>query len=190
MTKCFAVKNIHSLPTSRPRIHLQYDMGGVPISARRPYRVVGIYCLRRHSLGIRTTTISTMLPVLLSRIIMTNGWLNISPLGAPPISLDVTEATLVPSSYNDRNVACCIPIGLLRPKPSNFLFLRSIPLLQMYLSILPDDSIVILGKYTFTDSCSPRSKAFDTSICFNDGKISLVVFLMPFPLRGRAKIAE
>lgn len=190
MTKCFAVKNIHSLPTSRHRIHLQYDMGGVPISARRPYRVVEIYYLRRHSLGIRTTAISTMLPVLLSRIIMTNGWLNISPLGAPPISLDVTEATLVPSSYNDRNVACCIPIGLLRPKPSNFLFLRSIPLLQMYLSILPDDSIVILGKYTFTDSCSPRSKAFDTSICFNDGKISLVVFLMPFPLRGRAKIAE
>ena len=123
MTKCFAVKNIHSLPTSRPRIHL-HDMGGVPIPARRPYRVVGIYCLRRHSLGIRTTAISTMLPVLLSRIIMTNGWLNISPLGAPPISLDVTEATLVPSSYNDRNVACCIPIGLLRPKPSNFLFLR------------------------------------------------------------------
>ena len=76
MTKCFAVKNIHSLPTSRPRIHL-HDMGGVPIPARRPYRVVGIYCLRRHSLGIRTTAISTMLPVLLSRIIMTNGWLNI-----------------------------------------------------------------------------------------------------------------
>ena len=77
MTKCFAVKNavknIHSPPTSRPRIHLQYDMGGVPISARRPYRVVEVYCLRRHSLGIRTTAISTMLPVLLSRIIMTNG---------------------------------------------------------------------------------------------------------------------
>lgn len=165
-------------------------MGGVPISARRPYRVVGIYCLRRHSLGIRTTAISTMLPVLLSRIIMTNGWLNISPLGAPPISLDVTEATLVPSSYNDRNVACCISIGLLRPKPSSFLFLRSIPLAHMYSSILWDGSIVILGRYTPIDTSSPLSKAFDTSICFNDGKISLVVFLMPFPLRGMAKIAE
>lgn len=60
----------------------------------------------------------------------------------------------------------------------------------MYRSILSDDSIVILGRHTIIEASSPLSKAFDTSICFNDGKISLVVFLMPFPLRGMAKIAE
>ena len=66
MAKCFAAKKMSVPRTSRPGIYLQYDMGSAPVPAHRPYRIVELYCLYSHSLGIRTTAISTMLPVLLS----------------------------------------------------------------------------------------------------------------------------